>query len=105
MLDAILDAGIDDYIELIKCLLGKPELIRDVIEAIQTGDYQQLIAIVMKLYTDGKAALNDCLKSDEDNEIELGRPIIIRCPMFCKDIIDFEKKRNAVFMELKINVY
>ena len=37
----------------------------DLIEVIKSGDYQQLLVLAMKLYTDGKGALNDYLKSDE----------------------------------------
>ena len=58
--DVVLEAGLTDYIELLKCLLGHEELIKDVTdvyEAIVAGDYQKLLALAMKLYTDGKAAI------------------------------------------------
>ena len=100
--DIVFDAGIDDYIELIKCLLGKAELIKDVtvlIEAIKTGEYQQLLVIAMRLYTDGKAAFDEFLKGDEDVPVELSRPLTIKCPMYCIGIVNPEKKRNVAIME------
>ena len=39
--------------------------VTELIEMIKSGDYQRLLLLAMKLYTDGKAALKDCLKSDE----------------------------------------
>ena len=84
--DVVLEAGLTDYIELLKCLLGHEELIKDVTdvyEAIVAGDYQKLLALAMKLYTDGKAAIDDCLKSEEDQPVNLTSPARDRCLWTC----------------------
>ena len=84
--DVVLEAGLTDYIELLKCLLGHEELIKDVTdvyEAIVAGDYQKLLALAMKLYTDGKAAIDDCLKSEEDQPVNLTFPARDLCLWDC----------------------
>ena len=65
--EVILESSLDDYIEVIKCLLSNEPLIKDVsdlIAAIKAQDFTQLFAIAMRLYTDGKAALTECTKGE-----------------------------------------
>ena len=73
--EVILESSLDDYIEVIKCLLSNEPLIKDVsdlIAAIKAQDFTQFFAIAMRLYTDGKAALTECTKGEGEIELERG---------------------------------
>ena len=53
-----------DIIDIIKCFLGKEELItdvKDIIEIIKSGDYSKLITVAFKVYADVTAAIKECL--------------------------------------------
>ena len=62
--EIMLENSVTDYIELVKCLLGNEDLVKDVtdiIGLIKAQDFNQLIFAAIKLYTDGKAAIEKCL--------------------------------------------
>ena len=59
-----------DIIAIVKCFLGKKELIADateVIEIIKSGDYSKIITVAFKIYSDVTAAIKECVPQ----EIEL----------------------------------
>lgn len=54
----------NDIIDIVKCFLGKEELItdvKDIIEIIKSGDYSKLITIAFKVYADVTAAIKECI--------------------------------------------
>ena len=58
----------NDIIDIIKCFLGKEEIItdiKDIIEIIKSGDYSKLITIAFKVYSDVTAAIKDCVPQDD----------------------------------------
>ena len=60
----------NDIIDIIKCFIGKEEIItdiKDIIEIIKSGDYSKLITIAFKVYADVTAAIKECVPQ----EIEL----------------------------------
>ena len=64
----------NDIIDIVKCFLGKEELItdvKDIIETIKSGDYSKLITIALKVYTDVTNAVKDCLPQ-EDTQLTFG---------------------------------
>ena len=69
-------------IEIITCLFGHEELVKDVkdiIAMIKSQDYSQLLTLVMKLYTDGSAAVKECILS-EVNTSNKESKCRFRCP-------------------------
>ena len=59
-----LQQGIDEIVEVIKCFLGKTELVSDItsaIEVIKSGEYTKLLPIAIQLYTHVTAAVKECL--------------------------------------------
>ena len=58
----------NDIIDIVKCFLGKEELItdvKDIIEIIKSGDYSKLITIALKVYADVSNAVKDCVPQEE----------------------------------------
>ena len=59
---------ITEYIEIIKCFLNQDNLINDIstlIETIKSGEYDKVLQLALKLYADGTAAVNECIKKEE----------------------------------------
>ena len=57
----------NDIIDIVKCFLGKEELItdiKDIIEIVKSGDYSKLITVAFKVYADVQSAIKDCLQQD-----------------------------------------
>ena len=53
-----------DIIAIVKCFLGKDELIADVddiIEIVKSGDYSKLLTVAFKVYADVTAAIKECV--------------------------------------------
>lgn len=70
--EIMLENSVTDYIELVKCLLGNEDLLKDVtdiIGLIKAQDFNQLIFAAIKLYTDGKAAIEKCLDKMITSEV------------------------------------
>ena len=64
-----------DIIAIVKCFLGKEELItdvKDIIAIIQSGDYSKLITVAFKVYADVTAAIKECATRAITNEIYMG---------------------------------
>ena len=58
----------NDIIDIVKCFLGKEELlsdVKDIIETIKSGDYSKLITIALKVYADVSNAVKDCVPQEE----------------------------------------
>lgn len=54
----------NDIIDIVKCFLGKEELINDVkevIEIVKSGDYSKLLTIAFKVYADVTTAIKECV--------------------------------------------
>ena len=63
-----------DIIAIVKCFLGKEELITDVtdiIEIIKSGDYSKLLTVAFKVYADVTAAIKECVPQEIDLESKL----------------------------------
>ena len=61
---------ITEYIEIVKCFLNQENLINDVVslvDIIKSGEYDKLLSLAFKLYTDGSAAVKECITKDEIN--------------------------------------
>ena len=57
-----------DIIAIVKCFLGKEELItdvKDIIAIIQSGDYSKLITVSFKVYADVTAAIKECVPQEQ----------------------------------------
>lgn len=92
--EVVLKSSLDDYIEIIKCLLSNEPLIKDVsdlIAAIKAQDFTQLFAIAMRLYTDGKAALTECIKGEGEIELERGFVCFASCKLSGKTAAQCKK--------------
>ena len=64
-----------DIIAIVKCFLGKEELIADakeIIEIIKSGDYSKLITVAFKVYADVTAAIKECATRAITNGIYMG---------------------------------
>ena len=62
--EVTLEAGITDYIEIIKCLLNNEKLVDEVlsvIEMVKAGNFEKLIPTLIQIYTDGKEAIDTCI--------------------------------------------
>ena len=62
--EVILEAGIKDYIEIIKCLISNEKLVGEVlnlVEIVKAGEYEKLLPVLFQLYTDGKEAIDKCI--------------------------------------------
>ena len=62
--EVTLEAGITDYIEIIKCLLSNEKLVDEVlsvIEMVKAGNFEKLIPTLIQIYTDGKEAIDTCI--------------------------------------------
>ena len=69
--EIILENSVTDYIEIVKCLLGHEELIKDVTDIIgivKSQDFTKILVAAIKLYTDGKAAIEQCLDKMLSND-------------------------------------
>ena len=65
----------NDIIDIVKCFLGKEELItdvKDIIAIIQSGDYSKLITVAFKVYADVTAAIKECATRAITNGIYMG---------------------------------
>ena len=73
---------IKEYIEIVKCFLNQENLVNDVVslvDIIKSGEYDKLLSLAFKLYTDGSAAVKECITKDEINlEGIRGEPELIR---------------------------
>ena len=61
---------ITEYIEIVKCFLNQENLINDVIslvDIIKSGEYDKLLSLAFKLYSDGSAAVKECITKEEIN--------------------------------------
>ena len=61
---------IREYIEIVKCFLNQENLVNDVVslvDIIKSGEYDKLLSLAFKLYTDGSAAVKECITKDEIN--------------------------------------
>ena len=61
---------IREYIEIVKCFLNQENLVNDVVslvDIIKSGEYDKLLSLAFKLYTDGSAAVKECITKDETN--------------------------------------
>ena len=70
-----------DIIAIVKCFLGKDELIADIdeiIEIIKSGDYSKLMTLAFKVYADVTAAIKECVPQTSD----------------LQGMFDFSKKRK-----------
>ena len=59
---------ITEYIEIIKCFLNQNNLINDIstlIETIKSEEYDKVLQLALKLYADGTAAVNECIKKED----------------------------------------
>ena len=59
---------ITEYIEIVKCFLNQENLINDVVslvDIIKSGEYDKLLSLAFKLYSDGTAAVKECIKTEE----------------------------------------
>lgn len=78
-----------DIIAIVKCFLGKEELItdiKDIIEIIKSGDYSKLITIAFKVYADVTTAIKECVPQ-EQFEHDLKEPLSARtmqCVSLCR---------------------
>ena len=62
--EVVLEAGIEDYIEIIKCLISNEKLVDEVmslVEIVKTGEFEKLLPLLLQLYTDGKEAIDKCI--------------------------------------------
>ena len=62
--EVTLEAGITDYIEIIKCLLSNEKLVDEVlsvIEMVKAGNFEKLIPTLIQIYIDGKEAIDTCI--------------------------------------------
>lgn len=62
--EVTLEAGITDYIEIIKCLLNNEKLVDEVlsvVEMVKAGDFEKLIPTLIQIYVDGKEAIDKCI--------------------------------------------
>ena len=58
-----------DIIAIVKCFLGKEELIADakeIIEIIKSGDYSKIITVAFKVYADVTAAIKECVPQESE---------------------------------------
>ena len=64
----------NDIIDIVKCFLGKEELItdvKDIIEIIKSGDYSKLMTIAFKVYSDVTSAIKDCIPQQKiENDLK-----------------------------------
>ena len=61
---------ITEYIEIVKCFLNQENLINDVVslvDIIKSGEYDKLLSLAFKLYSDGSAAVKECITKEEIN--------------------------------------
>ena len=61
---------ITEYIEIVKCFLNQENLINDVVslvDIIKSGEYDKLLSLSFKLYSDGSAAVKECITKEEIN--------------------------------------
>ena len=61
---------ITEYIEIFKCFLNQENLVNDfvsLVDIIKSGEYDNLLSLAFKLYTDGDAAVKECITKDETN--------------------------------------
>ena len=78
-----------DIIAIVKCFLGKEELItdiKDIIEIIKSGDYSKLITIAFKVHADVTTAIKECVPQ-EQFEHDLKEPLSARtkqCVSLCR---------------------
>ena len=96
-----LQQGIDEYIEIIKCFLGKTELISDitsVIEVIKSGDYSKLLPLAIQVYTHVTAAVKDCLVPKEVSLEGTTTPAcLLACQKLTNSIVRDACKAACVF--------
>ena len=61
---------ITEYIEIVKCFLNQENLINDVVslvDIIKSGEYDKLLSLAFKLYSDWTAAVKECITKEEIN--------------------------------------
>ena len=61
---------ITEYIEIEKWFLNQENLINDVVslvDIIKSGEYDKLLSLAFKLYSDGSAAVKECITKEEIN--------------------------------------
>ena len=96
-----LQQGIDEYIEIIKCFLGKTELISDitsVIEVIKSGDYTKLLPLAIQVYTHVTAALKECLVPKEVSLEGISTPAcLVACQTLTNTTLKAACKAACVF--------
>lgn len=59
---------ITDYIEIVKCFLNQENLLQDissVVDIIKSGEYDKLLSLAFKLYTDVSVAIKECIKKED----------------------------------------
>ena len=84
----------NDIIDIVKCFLGKEELItdiKDIIEIVKSGDYSKLITIAFKVYADVQSAIKDCLPQDLLSTPSFN-PAFIQCVQNCNRGIYMDDK-------------
>lgn len=62
--EVTLEAGISDYIDIIKCLINNEKLVDEVlnvVELVKALDFEKLLPALIQLYADGKEALDQCI--------------------------------------------
>ena len=96
-----LQQGIDEYIEIIKCFLGKTELISDitsVIEVIKSGDYTKLLPLAIQVYTHVTAAFKECLVPKEVSLEGISTPAcLVACQTLTNTTLKAACKAACVF--------
>ena len=61
---------ITEYIEIVKCFLNQENLVNDIVSLVnivKSGEYEKLLPLAFKLYTDGTTAVKECIKKEEIN--------------------------------------
>ena len=79
----------NDIIDIVKCFLGKEELItdiKDIIEIIKSGDYSKLITIAFKVYADVTTAIKECVPQEQfEHDLKEPRSArTIQCVSLCR---------------------
>lgn len=98
----------NDIIDIVKCFLGKEELItdvKDIIETIKSGDYSKLITIALKVYTDVSNTVKDCLPQEDTQLTAIYKSefSLSKCIKKCKlcIICNLLNARKVVIMKIR----